>query len=170
MRAAWMACVASILLAGSASAKDAALLTIGAGLFDIESSRSQEAEGRLEYRFGYGFFESEGAFRGFKPLIGVMANTAGAAFGYAGLAAPFAFDNGRWEVVPAAGMGGYHQGNGLFLGGTFEFHVSLGASYAVTPGSRLGLAIHHISNANTHRKNPGVNTVALTWAFAFDGP
>ena len=158
------------LLAGTAHAEDKALINLSAGLFDIESSRAQEAEGRLEYRFGYGLFESDGVFRGFKPLVGVMANTAGAVFGYAGLAAPFAFDNGRWEIVPSAALGAYSKGDGLNLGGTFEFHLGVGASYAVTDDSRLGVAIYHISNANTHRKNPGVNSVAVTWSFAFNGP
>ena len=75
-----------------------------------------------------------------------------------------------WEIVPSGGIGAYSKGNGLDLGGTFEFHLGIGASYAVTGDSRLGLAIYHISNAGTHRKNPGVNTVAVTWSFAFDGP
>jgi hypothetical protein len=161
------------LLAGSATqsawAEDKALINLSAGMFDWESSRSQEFEGRVEYRFANGFLESDGAFRGFKPLVGLMATTGGSVFGYAGLAAPFAFDNGRWEIVPSAGMGAYSKGDGLDLGGTFEFHLGIGASYAVTGDSRLGVAIYHISNAATHRKNPGVNTVAITWSFAFDG-
>jgi lipid A 3-O-deacylase len=162
------------LFAGAASheaqAEDKALINLSAGMFDWESSRTQEFEGRIEYRSGYGLFESDGAFRGFKPLVGLMATTGGSVFGYAGLAAPFAFDDGRWEIVPSGGIGAYSKGNGLDLGGTFEFHLGIGASYAVTGDSRLGLAIYHISNAGTHRKNPGVNTVAVTWSFAFDGP
>ena len=158
------------LLAGSAHAEDSALINVSAGLFDVRSAAKQEFEGRLEYRAGYGLFESDGVFRGFKPLVGVMANTAGAVFGYAGLAAPFAFDDGRWEIVPSAAMGAYSKGDGIDLGGTFEFHLGVGASYAVTGDSRLGVAVYHISNANTHRKNPGVNSVAVTWSFAFNGP
>ncbi len=144
-------------------------INVSAGLFDLESSREQEFEGRLEYRFANGFFETDGVFRGFKPLVGLMATTGGSVFGYAGLAAPFAFDHGRWEIVPSGGVGAYSKGNGLDLGGTFEFHLGIGASYAVTGDSRLGVAIYHISNATTHRKNPGVNTVAVTWSFAFNG-
>ncbi len=157
------------LFAGAAHAEDKALINLSAGVFDVRSAAPQEFEGRLEYRAGFGLFETDGVFRGFKPLVGVMANTAGAVFGYAGLAAPFAFDSGRWEIVPSAAMGAYSKGDGIDLGGTFEFHLGVGASYAVTDNSRLGVAIYHISNANTHRKNPGVNSVALTWSFAFDG-
>ncbi len=160
------------LALGSSGVKaaDKASLTVSAGLFDLTTHHDQEFEGRLEYRFGHGFFESDGSFRGLKPLVGIMGNTAHAIFGYAGFAAPFAFDDGRWEFVPAAGIGAYEPGDGIFLGGTFEFHLGLSASYAVTPESRLGLAVNHISNANTHRKNPGVNSVLATWSLALDGP
>jgi lipid A 3-O-deacylase len=168
-----LACLLTLgaaLLSGSAFAKDAALINLSAGMFDWESSRTQEFEGRVEYRFANGFFGTEGAFRGFKPLVGLMATTGGSVFGYAGLAAPISFDDGRWEIVPSGGIGAYSKGDGLDLGGTFEFHLGIGASYAVTGDSRLGVALYHISNAATHRKNPGVNTVAVTWSFAFNGP
>jgi len=161
--------LAALIAAPSVQAKDDALIIVSAGLFDIEQSRSQEFEGRLEYRASWGFLGSDGAFRGFKPLVGVMANTAESTFVYAGLAAPFAFGDGLWEIVPAAGMGAYSRGDGISLGGTFEFHLGLGASYRITPNSRLGIAVNHISNANTHRKNPGVNSILATWSFAFNG-
>ena len=154
----------------AAVAEDKALLTLGAGVFDLVKHRQQEAEGRIEYRFAHGVLGSDGVFRGFKPLLGVMANSAGGVFGYAGLAAPFAFDDGRWEFVPSAGLGAYRRGDGIDLGGTFEFHIGLAVSYAVTRNGRLGLALDHISNANTHRQNPGANSVLVTWSWAFDGP
>jgi hypothetical protein len=84
-----------------------------------------------------------------------------------GLAAPFRFAEDRWEFVPSAGIGAYHNGNGLFLGGTMEFHLGLGLSYGITRDSRIGIAIDHISNAGTHRKNPGVNSALVTWSFEF---
>ena len=147
---------------------DSSLLVLNGGLFDLVSHRSQEAEGRIEYRSGFGFFESDGSFRGFKPLVGIMGNTAGAAFGYAGFAAPFAFDDDKWEFIPAAGLGAYHRGNGINLGGIFEFHLSLGGSYQIAPGQRLGLVVDHISNAHIHPQNPGVNSILVSWAFALD--
>ncbi len=177
MRHIYQRTLCAVLVAGAlamgpnvAVAKDQALLTFGAGVFDLVKHRQQEAEGRIEYRFAHGVLASEGVFRGFKPLVGVMANTAGGVFGYAGLAAPFAFDDGRWEFVPSAGLGAYRRGDGIDLGGTFEFHIGLAASYAVTRNGRLGLALDHISNANTHRQNPGANSVLVTWSWAFDGP
>ncbi|MBD24897.1 MAG: deacylase [Candidatus Marinimicrobia bacterium] len=160
--------LALIFAAAPVGAKDQSLVTLSAGLFDLVSHRTQEFEGRAEYRHGQGFFETVGAFRGFKPIIGIMGNSAGAVFGYAGLAAPIVIGAKRWEIVPSGGVGGYHEGDGIFLGGTFEFHVGLSASYALSENSRLGVALYHISNANTHRKNPGVNSILLQWSLAFD--
>jgi lipid A 3-O-deacylase len=159
-----IAALAVLLAPTFARAEDPSYLILNAGVFDLVSHHVQRAEGRLEYRFGDGLFESDGAFRGFKPMVGIMANSGGAVFGYAGFAAPF--DWGKWEFTPAAGMGAYDKGRSLDLGGTFEFHLSLGLSYAITDGTRLGLAIDHISNANTHPKNPGDNSVLATFAIA----
>jgi lipid A 3-O-deacylase len=152
----------------AALATDPALVTFSAGVFDLVSHRTQEFEGRVEYRHGQGLFETDGVFRGLKPMVGIMGNSAGAVFGYGGFAIPFAFDDGRWEFVPSGAIGGYHKGDGISLGGTFEFHVGVSASYAMSRNSRLGLALYHISNANTHRKNPGVNSILLQWSWAFD--
>ena len=164
LRAPLVAAVALLLMPTVARADDPSLLILNAGVFDLVSHHVQRAEGRVEYRFGDGLFESDGAFRGFKPLLGIMANTAGSVFGYGGFAAPF--DWGKWEFTPAAGIGGYDKAKGLDLGGTFEFHLALGLSYAISDNTRLGLAIDHISNANTHPKNPGDNSILATFAIA----
>lgn len=148
-----------------ARAQDSALLTIGAGVWDINFNYDRELEGRLEYRFGHGLFESE-SFRGLKPLVGIMATSAESLFGYAGFAAPFSLGDGRWELAPSAGLGAYEPGDGLDLGGTFEFHLGLSITYPVTDDSRLGLYVTHISNAGINDDNPGVNSLLLTWSFA----
>jgi hypothetical protein len=94
-----------------------------------------------------------------------MANTKGGVMGWGGLAAPFQF--GRFELEASAGMGGYHRGSGIDLGGTFEFHLGAGASYALSDNLRAGVLLTHISNANTHHINPGSNSAlaTLTWRF-----
>ena len=163
--------IAALLLCAvprAVHAQDPALVTFSGGVFDLVSHRTQEFEGRVEYRHDKGFFETNGTFRGVKPMLGLMGNSAGAVFGYGGFALPFAFDRGRWDVVPSGAIGGYHEGSGIFLGGTFQFHVGVSASYALTRDSRVGLAIYHISNANIHRKNPGVNSILLQWSVALN--
>ncbi|TAK98661.1 MAG: acyloxyacyl hydrolase [Rhodospirillaceae bacterium] len=154
-------------MTSSARADDASQLTVGAGLFDLVSHHAHPAEADVTYRFGWGLFGGDGVFRGLKPVVGVMGNTKGGVMGWAGLAAPFQFDNDRWEIEPSAGLGGYRRGSGIDLGGTFEFHLGLGASYAISDHSRLGVEFTHISNANTHRINPGSNSALVTWSWMF---
>jgi lipid A 3-O-deacylase len=161
----------AVLIAGlsaGAQAKDRAVLSVGAGLHDLAFHRRQAAELRFEYRSGWGFLGTEdGIWRGFKPILGLMATTNSAAFGYAGLATPLSFADGDWEFVPSAGVGGYHQGNGLDLGGTFEFHLGLALNYELNRFNRIGVAVNHISNAHINGRNPGVNSVLLNWSFVF---
>ena len=142
-------------------------LTIGAGVFDLVAHRDHLAEGRVSYRLGDGLFDNDGTFRGLKPFVAGMVNSKGGLFGYAGLAAPFQWDNGLWEFEPSAGLGAYHRGTGIDAGGTFEFHLGLAGSYAINDNARLGVAITHISNAGTHKKNPGINSALLTWSWSF---
>jgi len=168
LRASFCAALMFISAPSAAIAADPALVTLSGGVYDLVSHRTQEFEGRVEYRHGQGLFETGGIFRGFKPMVGLMGNSAGAVFGYGGFAVPFAFDDGRWEFVPSGAIGGYHEGSGIFLGGTFQFHIGVSGSYVISRNSRLGLALYHISNANVHRKNPGVNSALLQWSLAFD--
>lgn len=156
-----------------AVAADQSQLMLGAGIYGFGvASEPNNAEARLQYRFKNGFLGGDGAFRGFKPLVGVAVQTSGSAFGYAGFALPFVLGaDQRWEIVAEGALGAYRQGSSsLNLGGTFEFHLGLGANYAVSEQGRLGLGIYHISNANLHAKNPGVNSILATYTFTFAGP
>ncbi len=170
----WLAalCGAAALVtaAGTANARERGLLTVSAGVFDLVMHHKQEVEGGFQYRFAYNLFSDEdGAFRGFHPIVGAFANTSSAAYGYVGVAAPFSFGDNRWEFTPSGAVGAYNHGNSLDLGGIFEFRLSLAASYRITRYSRLGIELEHISNANTHRINPGTNNALLTWSWIIDG-
>jgi lipid A 3-O-deacylase len=158
---------AAIACVSPAMAADDALFTVGAGLWDTNFNYDDQAlEVRFEYRHGQGLWESN-SFRGLKPIIGVMGNTLGGKFGYAGFAIPFPFgEDNRWEISPSGAVGAYSRGNGLELGGTFEFHLGLHLTYAVSEKSRLGFYITHISNAYINGYNPGENSALLTWSFA----
>jgi hypothetical protein len=147
-----------------AMAADASLFTVGAGVWDVNFNYYQQAEARAEYRHGQGLFESD-SFRGLKPLIGAMVTSKESVFGYAGFAAPFTLGNGNWEFTPSAGLGAYSRGDGLDLGGTFQFHLGLGLSYAVSSTDQIGLYLTHISNAGINGYNPGENSLLLTWSF-----
>lgn len=166
LRAALFA-AAMALVSPAVAAEDPALFTVGAGLWDVNYNYDHRAlEVRAEYRHGMGLFETD-FFRGLKPTIGVMGNSHGGKFAYAGFSIPFAMGDGkRWELSPSGAVGAYSRGNGLELGGTFQFHLGLMLSYLATERGRLGLYITHISNAYINGYNPGENSALLAWSFA----
>lgn len=116
------------------------------------------AAGTLEARLGekWGFIG---------PAVGVMANSDGAVYGYAGAYADFAYRD--IVVTPFAGLGGYHRGDSKPLGGTFQFRVSLEVAYEFRDASRLGVRVAHLSNAYIHDENPGEEEILLVYTVPF---
>ncbi|HEX9489355.1 MAG TPA: acyloxyacyl hydrolase [Stellaceae bacterium] len=126
---------------------EASYLDLAAGTFGTRPGHvaPDAASGRVELRYGRKLFH-------LGPTLGVLGNTKGGVFGYADVV-----------ITPLAGAGGYHHGRGEDLGGTFEFCLGLGAAYELAGGSRLGLQYGHISNAGSHRINPGENELLVTY-------
>jgi hypothetical protein len=171
----WTSAGAAVVLAGlcaaPAAADGTARLMLGVGQYDIIPDDNKALAGYIQYRFAahlWGHHDRGGAFLGFRPVVGAMANGDEGLFGYIGLAAPFAWDG--WEFEVSGGPGAYSRGESTDLGGTFQFHVGLAASRALGDGLRLGVAMYHISNANIHRRNRGTNTLMATLTWSFAGP
>lgn len=142
-------------------------LQVGAGLFNViptddleEGVRNSNVlgEARLEYRFGEKLW-SVG------PMLGFLLNSKGGLFGYGALYTDIRY--GDWVITPSGGLGGYRQGAGKDLGGTFQFHLGLDVAYQLETG-RVGLKLSHISNATIHADNPGVESLLLTYSVPFD--
>jgi len=157
--------VALCLFATSAKAADPGVLMLGVGQYDIIPDDNKSAAAHIQYRFSEGFW-AVGPFRGFKPIVGGMANTDGGVFGFVGLAAPIAFTD-TFEMEFSGGPGAYSRGNSTDLGGTFEFHLGLQFTQRVGRNLRLGAGMTHISNARIHRKNRGTNVLmgTVSWEF-----
>ncbi len=133
---------------------------IGAGAFSFHNVDDGDGAGELngELRFGKKYY-----FVG--PLIGILANTDGAFYGYAGFYADLLY--GDFVLTPVAAMGGYHKGSSRNLGGVFTFRLALNFDYQVLERMRVGLRLGHLSNANVHDKNPGEDEILLTLAIGF---
>ena len=86
------------------------------------------------------------------------ATTEGAVFGYFALYSEIRLWR-RWYITPAAGFGGYSEGNDKDLGGVFQFHLGADIAYRMDNGHRIGLKVAHISNAFIHDDNPGTEQV-----------
>jgi lipid A 3-O-deacylase len=138
-------------------------LDLGAGAFDLQGhpETGTLAEGKVEFRYGKKLFY-------IGPAIGLLANTKGGVFGYAGFYADFAL--GPFVLTPLAAVGGYHQGGSEDLGEVFQFRTGGTVSYQFDNQSRLGVQFAHISNAGLSSHNPGENELLLTYAIPLHLP
>lgn len=98
------------------------------------------------------------------PLVGGLYTTEGAAYGYLGgrvelWLAP------RWLLTPSFAGGAYRGGGDKDLGHGVEFRSALELAYLLGDGSRLGLAVYHLSNGGLSRRNPGSESLVLTYSF-----
>ncbi|BCR03371.1 hypothetical protein DESUT3_04400 [Desulfuromonas versatilis] len=133
-------------------------LDLGAGGYGAFHGGNESAAGTLQLRFG-----NKLSFIG--PALGVMANVDGGAMAYAALYAELAV--GRLVFTPLIGFGAYEAGDSKDLGGVLQFSDEIGVAYQFANRSRLGLRFVHISNAEIHDKNPGVDSLYLTFAIPF---
>jgi hypothetical protein len=150
-RAAW---------AASDEDPDPDALAFGLGYFDIIKRRDGAAIFNLEYR-------SDKRLWVFKPQAGMFATSEGGFYAYAGIRLDVYFGN-RFVFTPSFSPGLYYEGNGKDLGFEVEFRSSAEIAYRFDDYSRLSLGIAHLSNASLGDKNPGVETLTLTYSVPFD--
>jgi len=161
--------LAITILTSPTLAAEGDYLVGGAGVFDAFEFDQEAAEGRLELRSGQKLGASlfGWRFQGVGPMVGIAANTDGGVFGYGGLYADMRITE---DIIfqPSAGFGGYSQGDSADLGGVFQFHLGAEVAYEFTEGQRLGVYLTHISNADIHDSNPGVESLLLTYSISLD--
>ncbi len=151
-----LACVAAFAFATPAFATD--YLTGYVGAYDVSQQDDSAAIGGVEYRY-------KDVFYGLRPLVGIMATTDSAVYGYAGI---------HWDVFltdsivvsPNFTAGGYSQGSGKDLGHGIEFKSGVELAYQFEDASRLGVAFNHMSNASIGSDNPGTENLIVTYSHA----
>lgn len=85
----------------------------------------------------------------------------------AGVSARWAIGQ-RWFVEASVMPGYYDPGtSGNDLGGPFEIRSLAGIGRKLNDRVSVSLAVSHTSNANTSRRNPGVNILSLRTSWAF---
>jgi lipid A 3-O-deacylase len=153
------------LLTGTAGAQtlsldDPSYLSLGVGGFDVLHNETA-AEFRLEYR-------DNTRLLGFlKPLGGILATSEGGAYAYFGFATDIYFGQ-HFVVMPNANVGLWQKGNGKDLGSWVEFKTGAEFAWRFDDHSRLGLSLHHISNAGLTQRNPGEESIELVWSIPFN--
>ena len=136
-------------------------IALGAGAFDVTPSTSNRdsrtaGEFRGEYRFGDMAWIVA-------PFVGASVTTDGGAYGYFGLGFDVNFGP-SWVLTPNAAAGVFTRGSGTNLGSWWEFRTGAELAYRFANQSRLGVAVHHTSNAGLTKRNPGENSVLLMYS------
>ena len=136
-------------------AEEPALISFGAGAFDVGKDETA-FEGSIEYRPDIDFWY-------FRPFAGAMGTSDGSAYGYAGILLDLNLSDSFVTTLSFA-PGAYHKGGGKDLGYTLEFRSQIELAYRFANRARLGIALSHMSNASLGRKNPGAESLLLTYA------
>jgi hypothetical protein len=139
-----------------ASRDDRALLSISIGHDGLRRPSEFATEGRIEFRSGQQLWV-------FTPFGGVMANSSGSLYGFAGLLTDF-YLPAQFVFTPSVAAGLYRAGSGKDLGFPLEFRSQIELSYQFLTGARVGIGASHISNAKLGSINPGIEAVFLTFS------
>ncbi len=97
------------------------------------------------------------------PTVGVMAGAQGSLYAYGGFRVEVPF-GGRWMFIPGWAAGLYNRSEKFDLGGPLEFRSSLELAYRLHGGSRLGVCLYHLSNAGLFDRNPGSESLVVTYS------
>ncbi len=134
-------------------------VAFAAGAFDVTPSSHADsrtaADFRVEYRFG-------DVVSILSPFVGASGTSDGAFYGYFG----FGFDinfGPDWVLTPNGAAGYFSRGSGTKLGSWWEFRTGAELDYKFANRSRLGVAVHHMSNAGLTKQNPGEQSVVLVY-------
>ncbi len=147
--------------APAAAQDDPDFLTIAVGKFDVFRNREEDAEIRVDYRFGKKFLI-------FKPFITGAYVTNESSFIGAGVLVDIYLGR-RWVLTPQFSPT-YWQGatDNLDLGHALEFRSRLELAYRFGDRSRIGLSIDHSSNAGLGDGNPGVESAMINYSMSMD--
>lgn len=148
------ALLATLTAASPAFATD--YLTGYVGAYDISQGDDRATEFGAEYRY-------KDVYYGLRPLVGIMATTDSAVYGYAGA---------QWDIAlsrsvilsPSFTAGAYNDGDGKDLGYWLEFKSGIELAYQFENQSRVGVAFNHMSNASLGNDNPGTENLVVTYS------
>jgi len=165
MRIAPVIIAATMLAASPALASESPYegdyLGFGVGYYDLFDDKDA-ASFEINYQY-------EDMYYGFRPLVGIMATSDSAVYGFAGFKWDLPIGTYPFIISPTFTVGGYHDGNGKDLGHGIEFRSGLELAYEFSKeGDRIGLHFSHISNASLGDSNPGTEILQLNYSLPID--
>lgn len=135
---------------------DVPLLAISVAGTGLRHSTELAGEARVEYRSAERLWV-------LKPFGGVMANSLGTLYAFAGVLLDVYLGE-HFVLTPSFAPGLYSAGRGKDLGFPVEFRSQVEVSYRFSRGSRIGVGMNHISNAKLGRINPGIEALSITFS------
>ena len=117
---------------------DKNLLAFSGGIWDWNDNTTAGMF-NIEYRHGT-------RYGPFKPTVGALINTDHGFYGYAGIRIDLYLTE-NIVITPSFAPGLYEKGDGKDLGHIIEFRSGLDLSYRRKNGARIGMEVHHLSNA-----------------------
>ena len=151
----------------------------GLGIYDVKldgSETNQVTDIRIESRFDKNILDigpKEDNFFFLKPFVGLEATTDSAYYILTGiylednLGQLFTGNESNLYFTPSFGLGYYDNGSGKDLGNDLQFRTSFEMSYELENKNRIGISFSHISNANLGDKNPGVETLSISYQIPY---
>ena len=153
----------SLIATFDAQAGGASGWAIYGGTYDTAED-DQPLELGLEYRWSAIKPDKFHPRLALKPTAGIAGTEDGNAWVYGGLRLDVKLGE-HWVTTPQFSVSLYDEGDGKDLGGVVEFRSGLEVAYRFESGQRLGLLFYHLSNADFYDRNPGSNSLVLTWGF-----
>ena len=147
-------CTSMLLAAAPAKADDIALAL---GKFNALRNNDHATQYGLEYRF-------DDITHGVRPIVGAFGTSDGGAYGYAGFNWDVELLPKQLYIIPNFAVGAYSKGSGKDLGGALEFRSGIELDYQLPNTHRVGIALNHLSNASIYNKNPGEESVIVTYS------
>ena len=136
-------------------AAEPALLSLSVGVAGPVEPGERAAEFGLEYSPALAWWLV-------RPKVGLLATADGAAYGYGGIALDLPL-SAHLMVTAGTALGAYRRGGGVDLGHWLMFRSGVEAAWRWADASRLGLGLYHMSNAGLDDRNPGQQSVVLTY-------
>lgn len=135
-----------------------ALFSLGVGIFDVLRPERRVIQYQADYKFAACWY-------GIQPLTSLLVNGQGSVYLCAG--ACYDIFVGKYLVLtPSFCPGIYFQNGGKNLGYPLEFRSAIALAAELPNKDRIGLQFYHISNASLGHRNPGVESVVLSYSFA----
>ena len=126
-------------------------------------ARSEDALGEIaaEYRFPEQRYHLQ-------PILGFSYYEGGSFFAYAGLRYEWTLSD-RWYLAPSLSAGGLRT-NSVDLGpGGFNFRSAIELGYRINDDSNIALRLYHLSNAGIEERNPGIESLTLSYSADLTG-